>query len=291
MRIFKVYKHPVSGYEAVKVGFSWPSVFSTGIWLLLKRLWGLFGLWCLFMFILTLIEKVTDQAGQEPGLQAIVYFALVVGHFALGLVTGFKGNGWRMKNLEKRGFKLVQEVQAKAPDAAIAQAVKKVKLSKTSVTTETSSINPEPSALGVYAGVAAQPRVRPIIINAPITRQAGITKLEWTIVALIILIGGSVVVSMYRGSEQKRRHMETASIPLIEALDHYRAANISYPDALGKLVPTYIQELPACNPQSNESGMAYSVDKDSGEYYLNCGVGMFSKRQYSSKAKGWKTWD
>ena len=76
------------------------------------------------MITLSLIEKVTDQAGQAPGLQAIVYFGLAVGYLTLVLVPGFKGNGWRMKNLENRGFKLVQEVQAEAPDAAIAQAVK-----------------------------------------------------------------------------------------------------------------------------------------------------------------------
>lgn len=126
---------------------------------------------------------------------------------------------------------------------------------------------------------------------APLTRQVGLTKLEWTIVALIILIGGSVVVSMQLEAEHKRRHMETASIPLIEALDRYRVANKSYPDALEKLVPTYMQELPVCNPRSNNPGMAYNVDKESGEYYLNCGIGMFAKRQYSSKTKDWKTWD
>ena len=99
MRIFRIYKHPVSGYEAVKVGFSWPCFFWTGIWLLLKRLWGLFGLWFLSLVLLTLIEKVTDQAGQEPGLQAIVYFALAGGYLGSSLIPGFKGNGWRMKNL------------------------------------------------------------------------------------------------------------------------------------------------------------------------------------------------
>lgn len=126
---------------------------------------------------------------------------------------------------------------------------------------------------------------------APITRQVGLTTLEWTIVVLIILIGGSVVVSMSLDGEQKRRHVETASVPLIEALDRYRAANKSYPDALDRLVPIYMQQLPVCNPQSNKPGMAYNVDKDSGEYYLNCSVGMFAKRQYSSKTRGWKTWD
>jgi hypothetical protein len=127
------------------------------------------------------------------------------------------------------------------------------------------------------------------------SRKAGPTKLEpiivGVLVALILLIGGSVVVPMHLDGEKKRRHMETVSIPLIEALDRYRADNKSYPDDLGKLVPTYMRELPVCNPLSSKPGMAYTVDKDSGEYYLNCGLGMFAKRQYSSQTKGWKTWD
>lgn len=126
MKTFKIYNHPVSGYEAVKGGFSWPSFFFTLIWLLVKRLWGLAGLWFLFTIILTLIERMTDQAEQEPGFQALVYFALAGGQLALSLVPGFKGNGWRMENLKKRGFELVREVQAETPDAAIAQAVTQV---------------------------------------------------------------------------------------------------------------------------------------------------------------------
>jgi hypothetical protein len=85
--------------------------------------------------MLNFIERVTDQAGQEPGLQMIVYIALAGGNLTASLILGIKGNGWRTENLEKRGFELVQEVQAETPDAAIAQAVKKVELSKTSVTT------------------------------------------------------------------------------------------------------------------------------------------------------------
>ncbi len=124
---------------------------------------------------------------------------------------------------------------------------------------------------------------------APITRQVGLTRLELIIAALIVLIGGGVVVALAMDSNQKIRYMETTSVPLIEALDRYRAQNKSYPDKLEKLVPAYMQELPGCNSQKKR--MAYTVDKDSGEYFLNCGLGMFNKRQYSSKTKGWETWD
>jgi hypothetical protein len=122
-------------------------------------------------------------------------------------------------------------------------------------------------------------------------RQAGVTKIEWFVIALIVAIGGGVLVDMQLKGEKARVHMETAAVPLIEALERYRNANNAYPDTLARLVPTLLPELPACNPQSANPGMAYNVDKVSGEYYLNCGIGMFAKRQYSSKTRKWTTWD
>lgn len=125
MKVFKVYKHPVSGYEAVKVGFSWPGFFWNGIWLLQKRLWGIAVLWFLGMFILVFIVQMTDKE-EGGGRQGIVDLAVVVWNLAASLIPGFKGNGWRMASLGKYGFTLVQEVQAETPDAAIAQTVTKL---------------------------------------------------------------------------------------------------------------------------------------------------------------------
>jgi len=39
VKTFNIYHHPIHGYEAVKVGFSWPAFFFAFIWMLLKRLW------------------------------------------------------------------------------------------------------------------------------------------------------------------------------------------------------------------------------------------------------------
>ena len=121
--------------------------------------------------------------------------------------------------------------------------------------------------------------------------SSGITRIEWVLIVLIVAIGGAVLVPMHLQGEEKRRHMETVAVPLIEALDRYRAAHKSHPDRLQKLVPAYLPELPGCNPRSAGSGIAYTVDRDSGEYYLNCGIGMFAKRQYSSRTRRWSTWD
>jgi hypothetical protein len=121
--------------------------------------------------------------------------------------------------------------------------------------------------------------------------QTGISRIEWILIALIAAIGGAVLVAMFLQSEEKRRHIETAAVPLIEALERYRAANKSYPDRLQSLVPAYLPELPGCNPRSASSRMAYYVERNSADYTLNCGIGMFAKRQYSSKTGRWTTWD
>jgi hypothetical protein len=120
MKTFNVYRHPIQGLEAVKVGFSWPAVSAGPIWMLIKQLWGLSGLWVGMYFVLSLIETVTDRS--EPGgAQVLVYLLLVAGYVVLGLVPGFKGNKWREKNLVRRGFELLRTVQAETPEAAISQ--------------------------------------------------------------------------------------------------------------------------------------------------------------------------
>jgi hypothetical protein len=123
MKTFNVYRHPIQGLEAVKVGFSWPAASGGPIWMLLKQLWGLSGLWVGIYIALSLIETVTDRS--EPGgAQALVYLLLVAGYVALGLIPGFKGNKWREKNLIRRGFEMLGTVQAETPEAAISQVAK-----------------------------------------------------------------------------------------------------------------------------------------------------------------------
>jgi len=125
MKTFNVYKHPTQGIEAVKVGFSWPAFCFCIIWMLVKKLWGLAGLWFATYLVLALIEAATDQS-RESGAQALVYLILAAGYFALLLVPAFKGNKWRELNLSKRGYEQLSTVQAETPDAAVAQVAKSV---------------------------------------------------------------------------------------------------------------------------------------------------------------------
>ena len=123
MKTFKVYKHPVKGLEAVKVGYSWPAFFFNCIWMFTKKLWALALTWIGLYFVLGTIKNVTS-ASEESDAQLIVYLLLFAGYVALNLVPGFKGNQWREANLTKRGFELVGTVQSATPDAAVAQVVK-----------------------------------------------------------------------------------------------------------------------------------------------------------------------
>lgn len=123
MKTFNVYRHPIQGLEAVKVGFSWPAASAGPIWMLAKNLWGLSGLWVAMYFALSLVETVIDIS-EPSGAQVLVYLLLVAGYFTLGLVPGFKGNKWREKNLVRRGFEMIGTVQAETPEAAISQVAK-----------------------------------------------------------------------------------------------------------------------------------------------------------------------
>jgi len=116
VKVYKVYKHPSLGAEAVKVGFSWPAAFLIVIWMLAKKLWMLAGLWVLAYIVLAIIQ---DVALNSPSIGGIL--VILAGHLALGLIPAFKGNEWRIKNLTKRGYEFVDSVQASTPDAAIAE--------------------------------------------------------------------------------------------------------------------------------------------------------------------------
>ncbi|NOT23188.1 MAG: DUF2628 domain-containing protein [Nitrospiraceae bacterium] len=120
MKTFNVYRHPIQGLEAVKVGFSWPAASAGPIWMLGKQLWGWSALWIALYVSLSLVETDTDTS-ELGGAQALVYLHLVAGYAALSLIPGLKGNQWREKNLVRRGFEMLGTVQAETSEAAISQ--------------------------------------------------------------------------------------------------------------------------------------------------------------------------
>jgi hypothetical protein len=62
MKTFKVFKHPTLGYQAVKIGFSWPGFLFSVIWLLMKKLWRHALVVISGIILLTLIEVFFNNA-------------------------------------------------------------------------------------------------------------------------------------------------------------------------------------------------------------------------------------
>lgn len=121
MKTFEIYKHPTLGFQAVKIGFSWPAFFFGIFWMLFSKLWGKVGLWFVIYIIAGFIEATADSSTDE-GYQAIMYLLLFIAYVALWLIPAFKGNKWRTSNLTSRGFELITTVEAETKDAAIAKA-------------------------------------------------------------------------------------------------------------------------------------------------------------------------
>jgi hypothetical protein len=122
MRVFAVYHHPVKGYEAVKNGFSWPGFFFTWIWAFTKGLPGI--------AVLLLVACLLTQGFwvfRDLNLLPLG----VVGVLAVALLAGFQGNRWREKSLTRRGFRLMEILRQRSPDAAISKIYENTNLEKT----------------------------------------------------------------------------------------------------------------------------------------------------------------
>ncbi len=91
MKTFNIYKHKIIGFEAVKVGFSWPAFIFGFYWMLVKKLWAKAGLW----FVLSMSNFfISDIVGASPDGSAKVVgiLVLLVVSFACLLIPGVNGN-------------------------------------------------------------------------------------------------------------------------------------------------------------------------------------------------------
>lgn len=121
MKTYDVYVHPTHGIEAVKQGFSWPACFFTFVWAFFKRMWGVgFAILGVF-FVLSFLEALFSQGGQVVGS-----FLIFTGQLAVFVIIGWKGNDWRRRNLESRGFGKFTHVHAETPNQAIDAAAQKL---------------------------------------------------------------------------------------------------------------------------------------------------------------------
>ena len=139
MKKFGIYKWDVDEYRAVKHGFSFPGCVLQWIWLVYK---GMYVRGTLFFLAYVLLGNLIY--GMEKDANPLLYGLRVlipvlehpplienetlrvsVGLFrtvAFGLVIGAFGNGWHRKNLLKRGFLHVTDVEALKAKVAIEHA-------------------------------------------------------------------------------------------------------------------------------------------------------------------------
>ena len=109
MFTYQILKHPVLGQKVIRKDIApWGFIFSV-FWVLYKRIWvrGF-----IFLFVCILFPAWWEQAvGQGGSL-------LVPGIIAL--YTGFRGNYWYRQKLEKQGYEVVAETEAKSAMQALA---------------------------------------------------------------------------------------------------------------------------------------------------------------------------
>ena len=103
MKKYAVLQHPISGYEVVKNGWSWPAFFFTWIWALVKKLW-LIGV---IVFLFGILASSIPEAW-------------LIGEVLISVVMGVKGNELRVKRLRETGYEELATVEARTPDGALA---------------------------------------------------------------------------------------------------------------------------------------------------------------------------
>ena len=124
MSSYKVFKHPIEGFEAVKSGFAWLAPFNP-IWPLFRGLWILFILYIFFILVLASIDA------QIYGLVDVIdiknannlQWFLFIFQIVIFISPGFKGNEWTANNLKKRGYIFDCSIEAKNKDDALFLAI------------------------------------------------------------------------------------------------------------------------------------------------------------------------
>ena len=127
MSSYKVFKHPIEGFEAVKSGFAWLAPFNP-VWPLFRGLWILFITYMFFILVLASIDAqiygLVDVIDIENAnnLQWILFIIQIV----IFASPGFKGNEWTANNLQKNGYVFDCSIDAKNKTEALIVANKSI---------------------------------------------------------------------------------------------------------------------------------------------------------------------
>ena len=118
MKEFDIYRHaPDEATEAVKRGFSWPGFLFNWIWALVKGLWLQACAFFIIMPLLVIGQVVFEQAQNPVGALTMLLLQL-----AVFISYGVKGNEWRRRALEKRGYEHVALLEAESATTAMVHA-------------------------------------------------------------------------------------------------------------------------------------------------------------------------
>ena len=127
MSSYKVFKHPLEGFEAVKSGFAWLAPFNP-VWPLFRGLWMLFITYIFCILVLASIDAqiyglddVIDISNAN-NLQWIFFIIQIV----IFTSPGFKGNEWTANNLQKNGYVFDCSIDAKNKTEALIVANKSI---------------------------------------------------------------------------------------------------------------------------------------------------------------------
>ncbi len=110
MRVYEIFRRSDQSLQAVKRGFSWPGFCFSWAWAWSRRLWfpGM------LLFLASIPVAVLARSVQEP------VYGIVLG-LIYSMVTGFKGNSWRSRDLENRGCQFLGAIKARDSQDAVAK--------------------------------------------------------------------------------------------------------------------------------------------------------------------------
>lgn len=116
-------------------------------------------------------------------------------------------------------------------------------------------------------------------------KKGGTGQIVVLAVIAVLLGTGYVALDFYSAGEKDATAVETRGLRIIQGLTRHKLDVGAYPDALNKLVPKYLESLPAC-----PNGAAFAYQLSGGEYSLSCDSVIYRTRPYGydSKSKTWR---
>ena len=127
MSSYKVFKHPLEGFEAVKSGFAWLAPFNP-VWPLFRGLWVLFITYIFVILVLTSVDALIyglDDFIDISNANNLQWIFLII-QFIIFISPGFKGNEWTENNLQKKGYVFDCSIDAKNKTEALIVANKSI---------------------------------------------------------------------------------------------------------------------------------------------------------------------